>query len=283
MSHIWRTREQASLHLPPKPGGGRRGGPGAILVLARHSCRGTSSPHDHARPLRAVAHRVPAHRRRPHGALQLALGPEDRRRFVLRIEDTDQERSTRREPCRSSSTRSTWLGLDWDEGPGVGGPHGPYTQMERLAHLQGARASGSSRGQGLPLLLHQGGARRAARGAQGAATRRRSSATRARAATARTSRTCRSSSASRRRATGSVTYVDKVFGEVTTPNAAQQDFVLLRSRRRAALQLRRRRRRHHDGHHARRARARPHGQHAAADPALRGVRRDACPSSRTCR
>ncbi|MDB4928983.1 MAG: Glutamyl-tRNA synthetase [Myxococcaceae bacterium] len=51
--------------------------------------------------------------------------------FVLRIEDTDQERST------DASTRvildsMRWLGLDWDEGPGVGGPHGPYFQMQRL-------------------------------------------------------------------------------------------------------------------------------------------------------
>ena len=66
--------------------------------------------------------------------------------FVLRIEDTDQERST--EASRAVIFDSMkWLGLDWDEGPGVGGPHGPYTQMERLAALQGAgRASSSRRG-----------------------------------------------------------------------------------------------------------------------------------------
>src|ERR1700681_1776833 len=51
--------------------------------------------------------------------------------FVLRIEDTDQERST--EESRQIILDSlSWLGIDWDEGPGVGGPHGPYTQMERL-------------------------------------------------------------------------------------------------------------------------------------------------------
>jgi glutamyl-tRNA synthetase len=52
--------------------------------------------------------------------------------FVLRIEDTDQARSTE-ESYRAIIDSLTWLGLDWDEGPGVGGPHGPYTQMERLA------------------------------------------------------------------------------------------------------------------------------------------------------
>lgn len=52
--------------------------------------------------------------------------------FVLRIEDTDQARSTE-ESLRAILESMKWLGLDWDEGPGVGGPHGPYTQMERLA------------------------------------------------------------------------------------------------------------------------------------------------------
>src|SRR3984885_5157492 len=51
--------------------------------------------------------------------------------FVLRIEDTDQERSTA-DSVRVILDSLTWLGLDWDEGPGKGGSHGPYTQMERL-------------------------------------------------------------------------------------------------------------------------------------------------------
>ena len=53
--------------------------------------------------------------------------------LVLRIEDTDAERSTREsEPGILEDLR--WLGLHWDEGPDVGGPHGPYRQSERL-HL----------------------------------------------------------------------------------------------------------------------------------------------------
>jgi nondiscriminating glutamyl-tRNA synthetase len=51
--------------------------------------------------------------------------------FILRIEDTDTERSTR-ESERSLLEDLSWLGLDWDEGPGAGGPHGPYRQSERL-------------------------------------------------------------------------------------------------------------------------------------------------------
>lgn len=52
--------------------------------------------------------------------------------FVLRVEDTDQERSTD-ESTRVILDSMRWLGLDWDEGPDVGGPHGPYFQMQRLA------------------------------------------------------------------------------------------------------------------------------------------------------
>lgn len=51
--------------------------------------------------------------------------------FILRIEDTDKERSTD-ESIGIVFDSMRWLGLDWDEGPGVGGDHGPYVQSERL-------------------------------------------------------------------------------------------------------------------------------------------------------
>jgi glutamyl-tRNA synthetase/nondiscriminating glutamyl-tRNA synthetase len=51
--------------------------------------------------------------------------------FILRIEDTDAERSTR-ESETSILEDLRWLGLDWDEGPDVDGQHGPYRQSERL-------------------------------------------------------------------------------------------------------------------------------------------------------
>ena len=51
--------------------------------------------------------------------------------FVLRIEDTDRERSTD-ESVDALQNALRWLGIDWDEGPGVGGPFGPYRQTERL-------------------------------------------------------------------------------------------------------------------------------------------------------
>ena len=51
--------------------------------------------------------------------------------FVLRIEDTDLVRSTE-ESTRAIIDALKWLQIDWDEGPGAGGPYGPYVQSERL-------------------------------------------------------------------------------------------------------------------------------------------------------
>ena len=52
--------------------------------------------------------------------------------FVLRIEDTDQSR-VRPAYIESALETLRWLSLDWDEGPEVGGPYGPYLQSERMA------------------------------------------------------------------------------------------------------------------------------------------------------
>ena len=51
--------------------------------------------------------------------------------FVLRIEDTDAERSST-EMVEGILDGLRWLGLDWDEGPLVGGPYAPYFQSERF-------------------------------------------------------------------------------------------------------------------------------------------------------
>ena len=51
--------------------------------------------------------------------------------FVLRIEDTDRERSTD-ESVEGIQEVLRWLGIDWDEGPTVGGPYEPYRQTERF-------------------------------------------------------------------------------------------------------------------------------------------------------
>ena len=56
--------------------------------------------------------------------------------FIVRVDDTDLQRSTEEyEEEILSSFR--WLGLDWDEGVGVGGPHGTYRQSDRLDRYRG--------------------------------------------------------------------------------------------------------------------------------------------------
>ncbi len=61
----------------------------------------------------------------------LLLARQHKGTFILRVDDTDVKRST------AASEQGVyeglrWLGLDWDEGPDVGGPYGPYRQSERL-------------------------------------------------------------------------------------------------------------------------------------------------------
>ena len=87
--------------------------------------------------------------------------------FILRIEDTDQERST--EASRAAILESMqWLGLDWDEGPGVNGApergsRGPYLQMQRLPVYRAVDRDTDPIRPRVSLLLHESRARRAAR------------------------------------------------------------------------------------------------------------------------
>ncbi len=68
-------------------------------------------------------------------------------KFVLRIEDTDQTRA-RADSERMIFEALRWVGLEWDEGPDVGGPHGPYRQSERSAiyreHVDKLLANGTA-------------------------------------------------------------------------------------------------------------------------------------------
>jgi glutamyl-tRNA synthetase len=147
--------------------------------------------------------------------------------FVLRIEDTDQERSTQASvDVILDSLR--WLGLTWDEGPGVGGPSGPYTQMERLTVYK----------EYADELIAKGKAYRCYCTKEELDAQRAALKARDPKAQFRYPGTCRKRTDAPAQPhvvrllvpeTGSVRYVDKVFGEIVTPNAAQQDFVLLRS------------------------------------------------------
>jgi glutamyl-tRNA synthetase len=151
--------------------------------------------------------------------------------FVLRIEDTDQARSN--DASRAAILDSmTWLGLDWDEGPTVGGAdkggYGPYLQTQRLAlYAEWAEK-----------LIRAGKAYRcyctkAELDAQREALKQREPS-----AAFKYPGTCRKRRDEpvlphvvrfKTERAGFITYVDKVFGEIVTPNIEMQDFVLLRS------------------------------------------------------
>src|SRR5437773_10435 len=57
--------------------------------------------------------------------------------FILRIDDTDQERNIT-EALAPILNGFRWLGIDWDEGAGVGGSHGPYFQSQKFDRYQEA-------------------------------------------------------------------------------------------------------------------------------------------------
>jgi glutamyl-tRNA synthetase len=139
--------------------------------------------------------------------------------FVLRIEDTDQERSTQ-ESEKVILDSMKWLGLDWDEGP--------YFQMKRLDIYK----------EHAEKLIREKKAFRCWCTKEELEAARQSLRKRDPKATFKYPGTCRDRKDApdkpyvvrfRAPETGSVTYDDLVFGEVTTPNSAQQDFVLLRS------------------------------------------------------
>ena len=71
--------------------------------------------------------------------------------FVLRIEDTDPERSTE-ENTQIILRALRWLGLDWDEGPEVGGDFGPYKQTERFDTYKAALEQLKERGAVYPCF-----------------------------------------------------------------------------------------------------------------------------------
>jgi glutamyl-tRNA synthetase len=74
-------------------------------------------------------------------------------RFVLRIEDTDVERSSE-DMVTGILESMKWLGLDWDEGPEVGGPHAPYFQSERLDQYRDAARRLLVSGRAYPCYCH---------------------------------------------------------------------------------------------------------------------------------
>ncbi|MEZ4313503.1 MAG: glutamate--tRNA ligase [Polyangiaceae bacterium] len=147
--------------------------------------------------------------------------------FVLRIEDTDRARSTP-ENEQIILHELKWLGLTWDEGPDVGGAHGPYRQTERLELYQEFSEK----------LIAKGAAYRCYCTKEELDAQREALKAKDPKAQFRYPGTCRDRKAPypdgpfvvrmRAPSSGEITYNDLVFGEVTTPNSAQQDAVLIR-------------------------------------------------------
>ena len=91
----------------------------------------TSSPG----PVLPVADRHAARRPGPHGVVQLGLRAPHRRHLRLPHRGHRRRSATARSATRRSSTRCAGSGLDWDEGPEVGGPHAPYRQSRARRDL----------------------------------------------------------------------------------------------------------------------------------------------------
>ena len=160
--------------------------------------------------------------------------------FILRIEDTDVERSSA-DMVSGILQSMRWLGLEWDEGPEVGGPHAPYFQSERLDEYRAAAAALVTSGHAYfcycdPEEL------RAKR--EAAAASAKASASQGDQALWMYDRTCRRLTAdeiARREAEGQprairffvpdgeTTFHDLVHGPITVQHATVEDFVVLRS------------------------------------------------------
>ena len=146
--------------------------------------------------------------------------------FLLRVEDTDQERSSL-ESVRAIMDALRWLGLDWDEGPEVGGKFAPYFQSDRKDHYRAAAEQ----------LIAAGKAYRCYCTKEELDEQRAALKARDPKAQFVYPKTCRDRRDQPDRPfvvrfkspdTGATEFSDLVFGQVSTPNDQQQDFVILR-------------------------------------------------------
>ncbi len=148
-------------------------------------------------------------------------------KFIVRVEDTDQERSSIAS-VRAILDAMSWLGLDWDEGPEVGGPHASYFQSERKELYRTS----------VEQLIAEGKAYRCFCTKEELDRQREALKAADPKAAFVYPGTCREGTARPDRPhvvrfksprDGSTEWNDKVFGTISTPNASQQDFVLVRA------------------------------------------------------
>jgi glutamyl-tRNA synthetase len=147
--------------------------------------------------------------------------------FVLRVEDTDQERSSL-DSVRAVLDDLKWLGLQWDEGPEVEGPFAPYFQSERKSIYR----------EHTEQLIREGKAYRCYCTKEELDAQREALKAANPKANFVYPGTCRDRKDQpnlpfvvrfRSPSTGTTDFTDKVFGHISTPNSAQQDFVLMRT------------------------------------------------------
>jgi glutamyl-tRNA synthetase len=159
--------------------------------------------------------------------------------FVLRVEDTDAERSSS-DMLEGMLDGLRWLGLEWDEGPKIGGPHEPYFQSQRIDRHRALVDRLVADGQAYYCYCSAEelkAKRNAAEGAQGAWRYDRTCCklTRAEIASRERSQTAR---AVRFRVPEGTTRVqDLVHGPIEFNSAEIEDFVILRSDGKPTYQL----------------------------------------------
>lgn len=153
--------------------------------------------------------------------------------FILRIDDTDPERSTH-ENTQQIIRSLRWLGIEWDEGPEVGGVHGPYFQTQRSDYHTAALERMKSAGHAYPCFCtaeELASKREAAREGQGAqgydrTCRRLDPGVAAERVDAGLPHVWRLAVPDDR---GDIVIDDVVRGETVFPASAMDDFVLVRS------------------------------------------------------
>ena len=153
-------------------------------------------------------------------------------KFLLRIEDTDRERHV--EGAAEKIVEDLrWLGIDWDEGYGVGGPHGPYVQSERLEiyrqYVQRLLEAGSA------YYAFESSAELEAQRKSGEAAGKvfrytRPAGAPSDPAAAQAARAAGKEVVVRFKTPGqTLTIHDEVFGDVSIPGEQQEDFVILKN------------------------------------------------------
>ena len=159
--------------------------------------------------------------------------------FVLRIEDTDTERSSW-EMVEGIVDGLRWLGLDWDEGPDSGGPHAPYFQSQRVERHRAAAAQLVDSGHAYycycsPALLQE--KRAAAETAGGGWIYDRTCCALSADEIARLEAGGVPRAVRFRVPAGTTRFVDLVHGPIEFDNAVIEDFVILRSDRQPTYHL----------------------------------------------